>query len=131
MRKRRGAANRFIRLFWVNTQLKTKAHRLIVFGRRKTFHDFNRFGEQITFRGIIRLQCFSVSFAPVLHNQTISIPMLRAVPSTIRTALFNLVVFKSGIFSLAICSTSARLTLPFLVLPGPPLALAGPAAFLS
>jgi len=41
-------------------------------------------------------------------------PMLRAVPITVRTADSRFVVFKSGSFVLAMSSTCLRVTLPTL-----------------
>src|SRR5882724_5637676 len=57
-----------------------------------------------------------------IRNYSIVNPICRAVPSMVRIALSRFVVFKSGIFVLAISSTLAREILPtfsFLGLPAP------------
>ena len=62
---------------------------------------------------------------------TTSMPMLRAVPSTIRMAESIDVVFRSTSLVWAISRTWARVTLPILSLCGTAEALAMPAARLS
>ena len=58
-------------------------------------------------------------------------PMLRAVPFTIRSAAASEAEFKSGAFSSAISRTCAGVTLPTLLRFGTPEPFASPAARLS
>ena len=59
-----------------------------------------------------------------------TIPMLRAVPSTIRIAASTFAAFKSGIFDSAISRTLSRLTVATLLRLGSPEPDSIPAAFL-
>src|SRR5690606_26919576 len=60
-----------------------------------------------------------------------SMPMLRAVPATVRTAASRSAAVRSGIFTFAISSSCCRLTLPTLAVLGVPDPFGTPAAFCS
>src|SRR5438270_2991045 len=66
----------------------------------------------------------------IYHYSTVR-PMLRAVPSMVLIAASRLVVFRSGIFILAISSSLAREILPTFSLFGLPDPFSTPAAFFN
>src|SRR5262249_14150202 len=68
---------------------------------------------------------------PTSRHSAISIPMLRAVPMTIRSAASTVAEFRSGAFSSAISRTCFFVTLPTLLRLGTPDAFSSPAAFFS
>src|SRR4051812_23281401 len=65
---------------------------------------------------LCRFEFFS-HFRHDAYSRT-SIPMLTAVPRTVRTAASRLAAFRSGIFSFAMSSTCFFVTVPTLVLLG-------------
>src|SRR5699024_4602162 len=83
------------------------------------------------------LQCGSngytshVSGTDTSNLSSIVIPILRAVPSTMRIAASTSAAFKSSIFDSAISFTVSRLTVATFVLFGSPDALSIPAAFFN
>src|SRR5262249_6596071 len=75
----------------------------------------------------------SISLARLRHMlpYTTSMPRLRAVPSTVRIAVWRVAAVRSGIFMRAISSTCLRVTWPTFFLLGSPEPLSTPAAFFS
>src|SRR5258708_6200320 len=132
MRKDHRTANILVRLLGIDTELHMDLNRFVKFGGGGLFYNSSGVADAVELRAIVNFTLFECghSFA---HNEilysAISIPMLRAVPLTMRTAASRLLAFKSGIFCLATSSACFAEILATLFRFGSPDPFSRPAAF--
>src|SRR6266480_6165299 len=132
VRQHHGAAHHLVRVLGIDAQPERQVDGLVELRRRHALDDLHRLVQRVQLaRRHLRRRCV----VTLAHDRghvglpyTTSMPMLRAVPSTIRIAASIEVVLRSGSFVCAISRTCARVTLPILSLCGTAEALAIPAA---
>src|SRR5262249_13480811 len=123
------AAHHLVGMLGVDPEQKRQLQRLVEAGELDLLDQRDRLvqGDRLRRHLLLRRR---VLLAASPHVVT-SIPMLRAVPRTVRIAACRSSVLRSGILVRAISSTCPMVTLPTFSLFGTPDPLARPAAFFS